>query len=207
LRGAYRIDDEITVAAAVEGASRFDTFDAYFEARVDARTGGGASLYALAGGTPDADFRPRMAFGAGGAQRLFTDDGVVAAAVATLDLRYAAYAAGDVETANPGLEVYLLKGRAWIAARHINIWDERGVHRTGFFVRADAQPIESLTLFAGYADAPDTSDGVTVDTTGWFCGAAVDIEDGTTVRLALAQEMRESGYDRTTVTLSLTFKR
>jgi hypothetical protein len=29
----------------------------------------------------------------------------------------------------------------------------------------------------------------------------------TTLRLGLAQEMRESGYDRTTLSLSLTFKR
>ena len=115
--------------------------------------------------------------------------------------------AGDVETANPGLEVYLFKGRAWIAARHINIWDETGVHRSGYFVRADVQPVESVTLFAGYADAPDTSDGVTVDTTSWFCGVGFDADEDTTVRLALAQEMRDAGYDRTTLTLSATFKR
>ncbi len=207
LRAVYRVDGEFTLGAAVEAASRFGNFDAYFEVRADARTGSGTSVYALAGGTPDADFRPRNAFGLGGAQRLFQDDGFVAAVVATLDLRYADYAAGDVESANPGIEIYLLHGRAWITARHINIWDETNTHRTGYILRTDVQPAENFTVFAGYADAPDTSDGVTVDTTSWFAGAAVDVDTTTTVRLALAQEMRDSGYDRTTVTLSLTLKR
>ena len=127
--------------------------------------------------------------------------------VATLDTRYADYLAGDVETLNPGVEIYLFRGQAILTARYINIWDETDTHRTGYFVRADVQPTDAFGLFAGYADAPDTSDGVTVDTKSWFAGAGVEVEPGTTVRLAVAQEMRESGYDRTTVTLSLTLKR
>ena len=206
-RAAYRVDEEVTAGAAVEAASRFGKFDTYLEARADFRVAGDAWLYGLFGGTPDADFRPRLAFGAGGAQRLFKDNGFVAAAVATLDLRYADYLAGDVETVNPGVEIYLFHGHAWFTARHINIWDETGTHRTGYFVRADMQPVESLTLFAGYADAPDTSEGVTVDTTSWFAGATVEVETDTIVRLSLAQELRDTGYDRTTVTLSLTLKR
>lgn len=207
LRASYRFDEEWTMGGAFEAASRFDKFDAYFEGRVDGRSIGGTSYYALAGGTPGADYRPRVAFGAGGAQRLFRDNGIFEAAYATLDLRYADYRAGDVETVNPGLETYLFGGRAWLTARYINIWDETGEHRAGYFVRADALVIDAVTLFAGYADAPDTSDGITVDTTNWFAGAAIDVEENTTVRLAIAQEMRDTGYDRTTFTLSLTLKR
>lgn len=207
LRGSYAVDDTWTLGAAVEAASRFDNFDAYVEARADARFEGGTSFYVLAGGTPDADFRPRVAFGVGGAQRLFTSESFFAAGVATLNVKYAEYLAGDVETVNPGFELYVAKGRAWLTARHINIWDETGRHRTGYFVRGDVQADDDVTVFAGYADAPDTSDGVTVDTTSWFAGLGVDVAPDTTVRFAVAQEMREQGYDRTTVTLSLTLKR
>lgn len=207
LRASYRLDDEWTVGGAVEAASRFDKFDTYLEGRIDGRCIGGTSYYVLAGGTPDADFRPRVAFGAGGAQRLFRDNGFFEAVAATLDVRYAEYEAGDVETVSPGLEAYLFGGRAWVTARYINIWDETGEHRTGYFLRADALVADDVTLFAGYADAPDTSDGVTVDTTSWFAGAAVDVEENTTLRFAIAQEMRDTGYDRTTFTLSLTLKR
>lgn len=207
LRVSYAIDDGWTLGAAVETASRFNNFDAYVEARADLRFEGGTSFYVLAGGTPDADFRPRVALGAGGAQRLFASEGFVSAGVATLDLKYAEYLSGDVETVNPGLELYVAKGRAWLTARHINIWDETGRHRTGYFVRGDMQAGDDVTVFAGHADAPDTSDGVTVDTTSWFAGIGVDVATDTIVRLAVAQEMREQGYDRTTVTLSLTLKR
>jgi YaiO family outer membrane protein len=138
---------------------------------------------------------------------MFQDDGVVAAAVVTVDLRCARYAAGNIETANPGVEFYLAQGLGWITARHINIWDETGRHHTGFFVRADFQPVETLTLFAGYADAPDTSEGVVLPTTAWFAGVATDVDEATTIRLSLGQELHETGYDRTTVTLSLTLKR
>ena len=207
LRGSYALDEIWTVGGAVEAASRFDSFDAYFEGRADGRISDAASFYVLVGGTPEADFRPRVAAGTGGAVRLLQGDGIVAAAVATLDLRYADYAAGNVETVNPGLEVYLFRGRASLTARHINIWDETNAHRTGYFLRADAQADDTVTFFAGYADSPDTSGGITVDTTSWFGGVAVDIAPDTTVRLALAQEMHESGYDRTTFTLSATLKR
>jgi YaiO family outer membrane protein len=207
LRASYRFDDEWTLGGAVEAASRFDKFDAYVEARIDGRCIGGTSYYVLVGGTPDADFRPRVAVGAGGAQRLFQDDGVFEAVYATLDVRYADYQAGDVDAVNPGLETYLFGGRAWVTVRHINIWDETGEHRTGYFVRADGLVTGTVALFGGHADAPDTSDGITVDTTSWFAGAAVDVEENTTVRFAIAQEIRDTGYDRTTFTLSLTLKR
>ncbi len=206
VRAAYTWE-RLTLAGAVEAASRFDSFDAYVESRGDYRFDGASSVYVFLGGTPSADFRPQVAVGAGGAQRLFQDDGIIAAAVATVDLRHARYAAGDVETANPGVEVYLARGLGWLTARHINIWDETGRHHTGFFVRADIQPVETLTLFAGYADAPDTSEGVVLQTTAWFAGIAADVDDTTTIRLSLGQELHETGYDRTTVTLSLTLKR
>ncbi len=204
---SYDFGDGWRLGGAIEAASRFGQFDAYLEARADHEVASGVWVYGLTGGTPDADFRPRVAFGAGGSARLFQQRGFLAAGVATLDLRYGDYTAGDVETVNPGFELYLIDGRATLTARHINIWDETGRHREGFFVRGDAQPTDTLTVFAGYADAPDTSEGVTVDVRGWFGGVAVDVDERSTVRAVIGQDLRDTGYDRTTFTLALTLKR
>jgi YaiO family outer membrane protein len=206
-RAAYQADEDLTLAAALEVASRFENFDAYLEGRADYRVAPGVWAYALAGGTPDADFRPRFAAGAGGSARLFQDDGMLAAAVTTVDARYADYLSGDVQTLNPGLELYLLKGRAFLTFRQINIWDETDRHRSGYLLRTDVEPWRGVTVVTGYSDAPDTSGGVTVDVRAWFTGLALDLDDSKVLRAAIGQDLRETGYDRTTFSLSLTLRR
>ena len=206
LRGAYRFGNGTWVTGSAELSERFNKFDAYFEARVDAPVAAGTSVYAVAGGTPDADFRPDVAFGAGGTARLFKDGTVLEALVATFDLRYADYATGDVEAVNPGVELYAFKGQAWLSAKAINLWDETGKHRSGYMLRLDVAPANGYSLFAGHADAPDTSDGVTFDTQSWFAGIGVPLNDATTLRLTGAQELRNSAYDRTTVALALSVR-
>ena len=207
VRAAYTADEDLTLTAALEVASRFDNLDTYVEGRADHRFGPGVWGYVLAGGTPEADFRPRVAAGAGGSARLYQDDGVLAAAVATVDTRYASYGTGDVQSLNPGLELYLLKGRAMLTLRCINIWDETGRHRLGYLLRTDIEPWRGITVVTGYSDAPDGSEGATVDVRAWFAGIALDIDDTKTLRAAIGQDLRETGYDRTTFSFSLTLRR
>ncbi|MBP6012884.1 MAG: YaiO family outer membrane beta-barrel protein [Alphaproteobacteria bacterium] len=206
LRGGYRFDDGTWATGSAEFADRFNMFDTYLEARIDTQVAPGVSIYAFAGGTPDADFRPKTAFGTGGGARLFKDGSAIEALVATLDLRYSEYLAGDVEAVNPGVELYAFKGQAWFSVKAINLWDETGKHRSGYTLRLDVEPSEGYTLFVGHADAPDTSDGVTIDTQSWFGGVGVPLNDTTTLRLIGAQELRNGGYDRTAITLALSVR-
>lgn len=182
------------VSAAVELSRRFALSDAYGEIRVDHRfSNNGGSAYLLAGGTPNADFRARWQLGAGGEFRIRSGG---AATLLTLDARQARYRIGNIQTLNPGIDQYLANGRAWIGARWINIFDQNGRRHSGWLVRSDLLATDRLRLFAGAAHAPDTSEGVVVDTSSLFGGIAYDVTERLSVRLSLAQDDRESGADR-----------
>ena len=118
----------------------------------------------------------------------------------TLDGRQARFAVGDVQSLTPGIEQYL-GGRFWLTGRWINLFDERGTHRSGFVVRGDVQASEPLRLFAGYSDAPDTDEGVVVDVRSLFGGVSLDLGRDYALRFAVAHDDRETGADRTQLTV------
>lgn len=189
-----------SAAARVEISRRFGNTDVYGELGVDQALSDRARVYLTVGGTPEADFRPRWQISAGGSLRV-RDDGD--ATVVTLDARQASFRAGDVQTLSPGVEQYLAGGRVWLTARWINLFDEDGDHQSGYLVRADALATDRLRLFAGMSDAPDTSEGIVVDTRSYFGGASYDLSSRTSLRLSLAFEDREVGSDRTQIGLGL----
>lgn len=196
----YQATDATGVSARVEAASRFDNTDVYGEIGVDHALSDRARVYVTLGGTPDADFRPRYQVGAGISYRI-TDGG--SATVLTLDARQAQFATGDVQSATPGIEQYLAGGRIWLTARWINLFDRTGRHQSGYLARADGQLTERLRLFAGWSDAPDTSEGIVVGTLSYFGGASYDLDARTTLRLSVAHEDRDTGSDRTQFGLGL----
>jgi hypothetical protein len=90
-----------------------------------------------------------------------------------------------------------------VTARWINIFDENGRHQAGGLLRGDFLATDRLRLFAGAADAPDTSEGVVIDTFSLFGGLSYDLNDRITTRLSIAHENRETGADRLQVGLGL----
>jgi len=196
----HRPSDRTTLAARIELSHRFGLTDVYGEGLVDQAFGERARAYLLLGGTPDADFRARWQIGAGGSVRL--RDGA-SATVLTVDMRHAEFATGEVQTVSPGVEQYLFDGRAWLTARWINTFDDTGRHLSGYLMRGDIQPRDDLRLFAGFSNAPDTSEGTVVDTRSYFGGISVDVDARITARLSAAFEDSDTGADRTQIGLGL----
>lgn len=203
---AVQLRRELTPASAIaartELARRFGETDVYGELRFEHALSDRVRTYASFGGTPGADFLPEWQISLGGSARI-SDGGT--ATVLTLDARQAQYASGDVQTISPGIEQYLADGRLWLTARWISIFDERGDHQSGQLARIDAMATENLRLFAGFSDAPDTSEGVVVDTQTVFGGAVLDLDEQYRLRLSLAREDRATGFDRTQVSLGFGF--
>lgn len=196
--GSFRISHQASAATAVsaglEVSRRFGMTDTYGEVRAEHRFPDNAgSAYILGGVTPNADFRPEWQMGLGGEVRL---RGGPAATLLTLDARHARYGVGDIQTLNPGIDQYLAGGRAWLSGRWINIFDENGRHHSGWLGRGDVLATDGLRLFAGAADAPDTSEGRVVDTFSLFGGFSWDASERMTVRASLAHDDRETGSDR-----------
>jgi YaiO family outer membrane protein len=197
----HRPGANATIGVTADTTSRFDQTDTYGEARVDYRFSPGGYAYVLAGGTPNADHRPKWQLGAGASVRIH--DGPYAT-VLRLDLRQADYPTGDVQTLNPGIEQYL-NGRAWITAQWINVWDS-DAHSSGWLIRGDLMPTDRMRLFAGAADAPDLDAGVVIRTTSFFGGLSVDVGDRYTLRLSYTHDDPEGSANRGTMAIGMGYR-
>ncbi|QSF54451.1 YaiO family outer membrane beta-barrel protein [Brevundimonas fontaquae] len=192
---ARRFQDGRTLELLAERSERFGDADVYLEARHSAPLGDG-SAYVAVGGAIDADHRPQAALKIGGAKPLTPNIQMIA------DAGVAQYRVGTVSTVQPGLEVSAFDRRLSVQGRWINVWDERGEHRDGYAVRGLWALGPAVRLSAGFADAPESSDGATVDVKARTVGAEVDIGSRLTLRLFGTHEDR-AAYDRDAVDLGV----
>lgn len=187
------LTDRWSAALAIEATERFDNRDTYVEARLDRRFDRGGA-YVLLGGAPDADYRPERMLGVGGQMRL------TARLSATLDASTARYPTGTVTAVQPGLVVDVWPETLQLAARWILVRDESGEDRQGWAVQSRWQATPRLGLRLGYADAPESSEGVTTDVSAWNLGADLGVTDRLVLRIGAVSEDRGT-YDRREVTV------
>jgi len=197
-----RMDDGSRLYGRIESARRFDLTDIYGEMRGERPVGEGGSVYLLAGGTPDAHFRPRWQIGGGGRLRLKGDR---APTILTLDARHADYRSGATTILNPGIEQYFAGGRAWVTAQSINLLQD-GNFSSGWLARIDVLPTNDWRLFGGAANAPDAEQGIVTRTRSLFAGASVDLGKATGLRISVSRERPDLGGDRTGVSLGSTVR-
>ncbi|NNG03613.1 MAG: YaiO family outer membrane beta-barrel protein [Inquilinus sp.] len=195
------LDDRTNVRVRVELSERYGLTDTYIEAGVDRRFDWGG-VYAAVGGTPNADFREQAAVRAGLALRLGDPGAALENTLALVDGSVARYSTGTVNTVKPGVQHYLLDGRLWITGQAINTINEVGDYQSGWALRADAAITDAATLYAGYADSPETILNQTVRTGSYTAGAVVSLGERLGVRVDLLDERRE-GYERRSLSLSL----
>jgi YaiO family outer membrane protein len=189
-----RLDGGRALSVAVEQSRQFGLEDTYLEAGVAARRG-----YLAVGGTPEADYRPEWQVRGG-----WTGEGRALGggwtASLSADASWARYASGEVRSLQPGLTFG--KGDGFLHLRWINTLDERDDYRSGYSVRGVYAATPDLRLSAGWADAPESSQGVTVDVRAVTAGVAIDLDRDTTVRLDGTHE-RRSAYDRTELAVAV----
>jgi YaiO family outer membrane protein len=187
---------------SVEETERFGNQDVYVEASAYGAFANGADGFLAIGGAPDADYRPEIAVRAGGSVPVLHSAGAWRLRLGA-DAAWSRYPVGDVRSVQPYLSVS--RGPVDLMLRSINTLDERDEFRAGYALRAGVSATDQLRLVAGWADAPESSDGVTVDVQATSLGAALDLDARTTVRLDAVKEVRKA-YDRNELTLSLTRK-
>lgn len=193
-----RLDERTSLGVIAEYARRFGADDVYLQARIDHTLSRGAHVYAALGGTPGASFRPERAVLAGGTVTL------AGGLEASVDAAYATYRAGDVATLAPGLG-WRFGDQTRIGARLIALRDENGDTRTGYSVSTEAALDPQTTLLAGYANAPETSEGVTVNVSGVTLGVRRQITDTRGVSAYLVHESR-GAYDRTALVIGTSWR-
>lgn len=195
----FQVNRGLAVTGRVEDSHRFDRDDVYGELRVDGRPSDAIRLYALAGATPIADFRPRLQIGGGGSARLLSGPNPT---LVTADVHWARYPAGRVSTINPGIEQYLAGGRLWLTARWINVFAD-GRHLGGWLGRGDFQLSPRVRLFGGAANAADLEQGLAIRTRSVFGGTVLDLGNSYVVRLTVARDSPDVGPKRTQFDIGL----
>ncbi len=99
------------------------------------------------------------------------------------------------------MQQYFFDGRFWLTAKRIFSDDERGKDLKGWSLRADMRPFERLGLYAGYADAPESSEGRTQEARSRFGGIIFDLTEDLSLRLDYLREDRLNSYVREQVGL------
>ena len=200
LAAGRKLGGGATLSLGLEQTSRFGVSNSYLHGEYGQRLGP-IGFFLGYGGAPDAVYRPRNlvqgglsapAIRLGGTWRL---EGAV-------DASWARYRDGEVGSLQP--QVTLAAGdRFSLAARYIHTIDERRRLLQGYLVRSQAAVAPGVRLDLGYAFAPDTSAGLTLQTRTVNGGVSADFGRATTVRLgaAFADQQR---YTRRDFTLAVT---
>src|SRR5580658_1398583 len=193
----YSLTPATDVHGRVDVSQRFGTFDTYYETGVDHRFNPAFAGYLYAGATPHASFRERWDVLSGGSLRVAKGGDIVGGTVLLLDLKDALYRTGFVYSANPGVQQYFLNGRLWFTAKDINTWAAPGTqYLSGYLVRLDAQVTDSLLVYAGWADAPETDLNVTAEVRSIFTGLAWAQSRRLTWHLDYVHDDRHDSYIR-----------
>lgn len=190
-----RRDGDISFGAGVEHVERFGLSDVYGEVRVGGAAGQGTWGVAL-GGASHPSFRPEAAIRlelATAEDRDWALDG---------SLTIARYGVGEIDRF--GLRVARRLGaRARVNAQAIVVRDETGELRTGYSVGAAQRVGDKAELSLVWADAPESSEGATIDVRSLGLGIAVDVTPRLRLRVGALREERDA-FDRAEVSFAVT---
>jgi len=180
-----------------ERSRRFGEFDTYVRTGASHRLNDDLGGYINFGITPAASFLPRWKAEAGVDYRLLDGGDLFGPTIVKLDLAQKNYASGDIRNVDPGLQQYLIDGRAWLTGRWINTYDLTQSKRLpGWSFRADWQALETLRLFGGIASAAEIESGTSVNTLSRYAGASFDVTSNFGVNFAFTRDNRKNAYIR-----------
>lgn len=194
-----RVARGTTLALAAEREDRRSFVDTRIEGRIDEQIGSQIRTYIAVAGTPHADFREKWGISGG----IEAD----AAPFATLlaDVRHAEYRDVSVTSFLPGVRLTSKRLDVSATVRMINLWDERGAHRSGVSGRIDGAFSSGATLYGGAAAYPDTEAGITRQVRSFFIGGTVPLAHRITLRAGLDYDRRRTSYTRKGGSVGLQF--
>ncbi len=198
---ARNLDRRTILSVGVQQTRRFNIDNTYLHLAVSHNFGPLDVLLGY-GGSPDAVYRPRNLLEASLTAPLF-GIGRDWQVVGGLDGSFAWYPSGAVDSLQP--VVTLAQGDAMsLSARYIHT-RAAGQTLSGFALRGMARLVKGLFLNLGYANAPDSSAGVTYKVEAVSVGFTVNLNATNALQLSAT---RETGapYTRTDIVLGITHR-
>ncbi|MBP7483678.1 MAG: YaiO family outer membrane beta-barrel protein [Aquabacterium sp.] len=202
--------DHLFQNASVYG--RVARYDQYRLLDADVELGGAVTLtpvlqvHGFVGGSQQPEFRPTQRVGMGGEWWFHGRPEAVGSVALTVESRYDEYADDTrVRTFNPGVAWAPYAG-VKLSANLIGV-DKAGakwLHGRAF--RVDVTPSDQISVYGGYADAPENELASVVRTRSWFVGMAADLAPGYTARLGYARDDRENAYIRQVINVGIAYR-
>ncbi|MDP5277944.1 YaiO family outer membrane beta-barrel protein [Sphingomonas sp. DG1-23] len=186
-----------TLSVEAEREDRGVAVDTHLLARVDHQFSPGWRGYLTAAATPEADFREQWSIRGG------IEADMSRRVTLLADVRHADYGQTQVTAVEPGIRFGVPALRSSATLRMINLWDERGEHRSGWSARVDTGTRSGAGLFAGVASYPDTEAGITRRVRSVFAGAAIPVSADVTIRATGEYERRVDTYTRKGLSVGL----
>ncbi|MEM5516307.1 YaiO family outer membrane beta-barrel protein [Henriciella sp. AS95] len=196
-----RTDGGQSYTILADYAERFDLSDVYLEGQIGSRLTNRVSGYIAAGGAPDAIFRPEWAVATGLTTTVGPGANTPDAFLVSADLRYADYPAGIVQSGKFGVAKPFASDTVRLSGSLILLSDEQSATRQGYSLQGEWQAAVSSRILLIYADAPETSDGVTLDVKSAVLAWRQSLSDRQSLQVNLLHETR-SAYDRTGIFIS-----
>ncbi|WP_411286841.1 tetratricopeptide repeat protein [Phenylobacterium sp.] len=188
------------LAGTVHAADRFGRTDVYLEGLYGRTVGAEGEAYVAVGGTPDADFRPKVQLRAG-----FSAPLNGAGLSAGVDLAWAEFTAEQTTALRATLRQRVFGDRLAVAGSLINVWTDDGRSLTGYAVKGDVALLPKAQLSLGFSDAPESSDGRAVNVRAASASLRYELPRGRAMGLVYLREDRGT-YDRNEFTLSTTLR-
>jgi YaiO family outer membrane protein len=207
---SYSPHAKATYLAQLEISKRFGQADITAGLQGDWRIASNAFVYA--GGTVSKNpaFRENWSLRAGGGVRPIQNAEIM------LDARISNYRLpnqslpnqrkGTFVSATPKAAISALSNRVTATAGWINVWNENGMHLSGWSLRADIAPNDNLNLYAGSARYPDTEAGITRRTSVQFAGGSVAVRYNLRFSLGIEKEQRQFSSSVQRVSFGLRWK-
>jgi len=193
--------------AVYGGATRYERFgldDIQFLGGVRSNTSSRLDWEVGAGFTPSSDFRPDVTGLARLGYKFELDNGVVLHS--SLGYQIDDYElTGTIHQLTPQLVAYLENGMVF-TARLIHTVQDTAPDQTGILVSGLIPVMDRLNFRGGYANAPETVAGLSIDTESFFGGLAYQLTEGLEIHGTYTRDDRENTYTSDGFNVGLTQK-
>ncbi|MCF1502437.1 tetratricopeptide repeat protein [Afifella sp. H1R] len=198
---SYRLSPAATVTGETRLATRNNSTDLQIATRVDYAFSDAFSANASVAATPRADFLARVALGAGMTWRLVEDGPAGGPLFLEMQSRHEFFADSEVTSLFPAIKAAIGDERLTFKVTWVHARDDERTVANGYILRSDLAATDRLRLFAGYADAPEISEGSLFETRTFFGGVSFDPVDWVTINAAIAHERRDA-FERNSFALN-----
>lgn len=205
---SYKFDEKTILNLSYEDVRRFNTHNHQIGFNADRKFSDKYQAYVGALSSSNASFLPKWSYRTGGSVKVINDGDFkhINNLWLLLDLQYDDFAAAKIKMVKFGLRYDVMKDVA-LTLKHIGIIPPGGRYLSGVYSRLDwVTPLNGLSLYTGYANAPETQNAVVIDTESIFGGLAYDINRRVTLYIAYSHDDRQRSYIANTGSAALAIK-